>query len=153
MKDLFRGIGEIKMETKMKLKTADGTFEIELGNIFPRSTSIPENVEKRVMEVVKFEGLEDLTIEEVFYQIDDKDGLDCYGWEFFDKEFWTNTFKDDERGSAAEKAAHATYFGEVNWSDDFIRLDDLGNLETTSDIDFLGNAEEILERWLDEKGV
>lgn len=141
------------MKTTLKLKTTDGTFEVQLGNVFPSLSKIPENAEERVMEVAEFEGLEYLTIEEVFSQIDDKDGLDCDGWEVFDEDFWTNTFQDDERGSAAEKAARATYFGEVHWADEYIRLDALGNLETTNDIDFLGNAEEILERWLDEKGV
>ena len=149
----MRGIGKTKMETTMKLKTEDGTFEIQLGNVFPNVNNIPENAEERVMEVAEFEGLEYLTVEEVFNQIDDKDGLACYGWEVFDEDFWANTFQDDERGSAAEKAARATYFGKVHWTDEYIRLDDLGNLETTNEIDFLGNAEEILERWLDEKGV
>ena len=141
------------MKNTMVLKTANGTFEIQLGNVFPSLSKIPENAEERVMEVAEFEGLEYLTIEEVFAQIEDKDGLDCDGWEVFDEDFWFNTFQDDERGSAAEKAARATYFGEVHWTDEYIRLDALGNLETTNEIDFLGNADEILERWLDEKGV
>jgi len=58
----------------------------------------------------------------------------------FDEDFF-NTFFN---GNPYE-AARATHFGDVNWSDPYIRFNAYGNLESLSDYDVQSEAEDHVE--------
>lgn len=79
------------------------------------------------------ELLKDLAREVISY-----DGsLDWLDVQEFDDEFFDTYFE----GKPME-AARATHFGEVNWSDDYIRFNGYGNLETLSDYAYDKEIEE-----------
>ena len=58
----------------------------------------------------------------------------------FDESFFETFFQDNPY-----EAARATHFGDVNWSDPYIRFNAYGNLETMSDYDAQIEAEDHVE--------
>lgn len=85
------------------------------------------------------------TAKELFNELSETDSLECGSWYEFDEEFFKVFFSDPY------ESARATYFGEVRWRDEFIRINSSGNLETTNEIDYEAEGDEILECWLNEK--
>lgn len=85
------------------------------------------------------------TIEDVIHALDDTSGLECATWCDFNEEFFDISF------SSKMEAASATYFGNIrSWNDDYIRLNDYANLETTKEIDYDAEADEIFECFVAE---
>lgn len=58
----------------------------------------------------------------------------------FDEYFFETFFQDNPY-----EAARATHFGNVNWSDPYIRFNAYGNLETMNDYDVQSEAEDYVE--------
>lgn len=84
------------------------------------------------------------TLEEYKNQLEDIEGFEFADWQPFDEDFFKVFFTD------TYEAARATHFGDVNWTDDYIRFDVYGNLETTHDIDLSYEADEIMNQFLKE---
>ena len=99
-------------------------------------------------EIIKFnekiQEIEDLSIEDIFNDLDDKDGFRAYEWYYFDEHFF------DDFGISAYDAARAINFGEVDWTDKYIRFNTYGNLETTDEIDYDTEKDEIVQQWIEE---
>lgn len=55
----------------------------------------------------------------------------------FDEEFFDMAFE----GKNPMEVARATYFGKINWNDEYIRFNGYGNLESVSEFD----AEEMID--------
>ena len=55
------------------------------------------------------------------------------------------------------EVARATNFGEINWSDELIRVDELGNFETLSTENWYRelneNSQEIVKEFAEENGI
>ena len=98
--------------------------------------------------MIKFDEIiqeiEDLSIEDIFNKLDDKDNFRAYEWYYFDENFF------DDFGISAYDAARATYCGEVNWTDKYVRYDAYGNFETTDEIDYEDEKDEIVQQWIEE---
>lgn len=98
--------------------------------------------------MIKFDEIiqeiEDLSIEDIFNELDNKDDFDAYNWYYFDENFF------DDFGISAYDAARATCFGEVNWTDKYIRYNAYGNFETANEIDYEDAKEEIVQQWIEE---
>ena len=87
------------------------------------------------------------TLEEIYYEIDNKDEVPMYDWYDFDEEFF-ETFLHD---ATPYEVSRMTYFGKIHsWGDPYIRFNAYGNLETTDEIDYKSCANEILKQWLIE---
>ena len=92
----------------------------------------------------KIQEIEDLSIEEIFNELDEQEHFDCGSWYYFDEYFFDNF------GISAYDAARAIHFGEVNWLDNYIRFNAYGNFETTNEIDYDDEKEEIVQQWIEE---
>lgn len=88
--------------------------------------------------------IEDLTIEEVFNELDNKDNFRINDWYYFDEDFF------DYFSIPAYEAARATHFGEVNWRHDYISYNAYGNFVTTNELDWETEEDEIVEAWIEE---
>ena len=87
------------------------------------------------------------TLEEIYYEIDNKDEVPMYDWYDFDEEFF-ETFLHD---ATPYEISRMTYFGKIHsWGDPYISFNAYGNLETTDQIDYKSCANEILQQWLIE---
>ena len=65
----------------------------------------------------------------------------------FDEEFFVTFF------NSSYDAARATYYGSISWSDDYIRFDGRGNLESLSEQQIISEAEDNLEYIYEWDGV
>ena len=87
------------------------------------------------------------TLEEIYYEIDNKDEVPMYDWYDFDEEFFETYLHD----ASPYEISRMTYFGKIHsWGDPYIRFNAYGNLETTDEIDYKSYANEILQQWLSE---
>ena len=78
------------------------------------------------------------------HEVDDEDALDCLTWANFDEEFF-------ETLESPMEAARATYFGDIkSWNDTYIRLNIYGNLESTNEIDYAFEMDDILTFWIEQ---
>lgn len=89
---------------------------------------------------------------EIARELNSWDGsFDEFNVHSFDEDFFEMMFAEKPY-----EAARATHFGEVNWSDDYIRFNGYGNLESLSDWDLEKEAkdrgEEIVEAMLENLG-
>lgn len=92
--------------------------------------------------------LSDYSLSEIYNEIDDPSEIEINEWFDFDEEFF-ETFLADR---SPYDVALMTYFGKIqSWSDQYIRFNAYGNLETTDEIDFEPYANEILQEWVREK--
>lgn len=76
-------------------------------------------------------------------------GLDSYEVHEFDDDFFNTYFE-----GKPEEAARATHFGEIeSWTDEYIRFNGYGNLESLSDYryeqELLDGKDEIIEQFLE----
>ena len=62
-----------------------------------------------------------------------------------DEEFYNIYFE----GNPIE-AVRAVLFGDVRWSDDYVRFNGYGNLETTLSIPYEDEADNIITSWVNE---
>lgn len=91
-------------------------------------------------------NLKELSLENIFKDMNDDYKPDTLDWVPFDDEFF-NTYFDDPY-----EAASAVFFGNIkNWNDDYIRFNAYRNLESTNSIDYETYDEEIIENWVCEK--
>lgn len=65
----------------------------------------------------------------------------------FDEEFFDIFF------TSIFDAARATYYGNISWSDEYIRFDNIGNLESLSEYQIISEAEDNLEYIYEWDGV
>lgn len=65
----------------------------------------------------------------------------------FDEEFFDIFF------TSSFDAARATYYGNISWSDEYIRFDNIGNLESLSEYQIISEAEDNLEYIYEWDGV
>lgn len=74
--------------------------------------------------------------------------LESYNVYEFNDEFFNTMYNDN-----VIEAVKATYFGNINWNDEFIRFNGYGNLESLSDYQYkkelLINAKEIIDTALE----
>lgn len=92
-------------------------------------------------ELYIFDGFADM-----FNQIDDKDSTNIPNIHIFDELFYEFYFNNPY------EAARATYFGKVNWTDDYAYINDVGNIVTINELNYDDFATDILKIWLDENG-
>lgn len=80
-------------------------------------------------------------------------GLEEYYYYDFDEEFFNNFYIDRPM-----EACRAMFFGNVkSWNDEYIRINDLGNLESMSDWEYgellVDNTNEIIEKFTKCDGI
>lgn len=102
--------------------------------------------------------LEDLI--ETLYELFDYDLADLYEqlpsvaqenlsiseWMPHDEEFYNLYFSEEPA-----RAVRAAIFGDVHWSDDYVRFNGYGNLETASCIPYDDEADIIIREWIYDK--
>lgn len=107
---------------------------------------IPASNWEPLVEKLQNHGMLDLDecLSILAHEVDDEDALDCLTWADFDEEFF-ETFK------SPIEAARATYFGDIkSWNDPYIRLNVYGNLESTNEIDYVFEMDDILTFWIEQ---
>ena len=96
---------------------------------------------EKIIAVLK--ELDSTELHDICRECNSYDGsLDWLCWEVFDAEFFQIFFADPM------EAARATHFGNINWSDNYIRFNAYGNLESIhslSDGDFEGYLDDIAD--------
>lgn len=134
----------IKKITEVKIFTKDSHHYIQ----YPTFLNDKENDEEYHEAMINFNEdisyIENLTIEEIYNELDDTDRFNINDWYYFDEDFFT------EFGISAYEAARATHFGDVNWNHDYISYDGYGNFITTDELDWEAEEDEIVEAWIDE---
>ena len=83
---------------------------------------------------------------DMFKQIDDKYSTNIPDIHIFDESFYEYYFNNPY------EAARATYFGKVNWTDDYAYINDIGNIITINELKYDDFATDILNVWLNENG-
>ena len=93
------------------------------------------------------------TIEDVFYSLESPENIYISS----PVEFDDDTFEELTLGMSKMEVARATNFGEINWSDELIRVDELGNFETLSTENWYRelneNSQEIVKEFAEENGI
>lgn len=93
------------------------------------------------------------TIEDVFYSLESPENIYISA----PVEFDDDTFEELTLGMSKMEVARATNFGEINWSDELIRVDELGNFETLSTENWYRelneNSQEIVKEFAEENGI
>ena len=89
------------------------------------------------------------SIEDVYWEIEDKEAAACEEVWDFDDDFFDMVFE------SRQEAARAVFFGDIkNWLDDYIYLNAYGNCETMNDYQFHemldDNANEIINQFKKE---
>lgn len=107
---------------------------------------IPTTKWEPLIEKLQMHG--NLDLDEILsilaHEVDDEDSLDCLTWADFDEEFF-ETFE------SRMEVARATYFGNIqSWNDTYIRLNVYGNLESTNEIDYAFEMDDILTFWIEQ---
>lgn len=134
----------IEKITEVKVFSKDSFHYIKQ----PTFLNDKENDEEYHKAMIKFnnmiECIEDLSIEEIYNELDNKDSFNINSWFYFDEHFF------DDLGISAYEAARATHFGDVNWKHDYISYSPYGNFVTTDELDWEAEEDEIVESWIDE---
>ncbi|WP_161980086.1 hypothetical protein [Streptococcus sp. S784/96/1] len=84
------------------------------------------------------------TAKQLYDALSEKGDLECSEWLEFNEDFFRQNFTDPY------ESARATFFGNVNWNDEYVRFDGYNNLKTTNEVDYDFEKNEILKLWLDE---
>ena len=120
---------------------------IDLDVNYPRPKALIDWVGTDIERLCEaYEQLETFdTPEELFFEVDDEDEeCDATSWYPFDDEFFM-IFE------SPMEAARAVYFGNIqSWGDSWIRLNGLGNCESTYSIDYDYDAEDIMRLWVEQ---
>lgn len=134
----------IEKITEVKIFTKDSSHYIQ----YPDFLNDKENDEEYHESMIKFNEdisyIENLTIEEVFNELDNKDNFRINDWYYFDEHFF------DDFCIPAYEAARATHFGDVNWNHEYINYNAYGNFVTTDELDWEAEEDEIVEAWIEE---
>ena len=83
---------------------------------------------------------------DMFNQIDDKYSTNIPNTHTFDESFYKSYFNNPY------EAARATYFGKVNWTDNYAYINNIGNIVTINELNYDDYAKDILKVWLNENG-
>lgn len=83
---------------------------------------------------------------DMFNQIDDKYSTNAPDTHTFDESFYKSYFNNPY------EAARATYFGKVNWTDNYAYINNIGNIVTIDELNYDDYATDILKVWLKENG-
>ena len=75
-----------------------------------------------------------------------QENLSVSEWMPHDEEFYNLYFSEEPA-----RAVRATIFGDVHWSDDYVRFNGYGNLETASQIPYDDEADTIIREWIYDK--
>lgn len=139
----------IEKITEVKVFTKDSFHYIKhpdfLNNNILNDRETDKEYHKAMIEFNdKIEYIEDLTIEEIYNELDNQDSFHINDWYYFDEDF----FYDFD--ISAYEAARATHFGDVNWRHDYISYDAYGNFVTTDELDWEAEEDEIVEAWIEE---
>ncbi len=93
------------------------------------------------------------TIEDVFYSLENPE--EVYITE--PVEFDEDTFEELTSGMSRVEVARAATFGDINWSDDLIKINDVGNLETLTVYEWHRElnegSQEIIKEFAKENGI
>lgn len=134
----------IEKITEVKIFTKDSHHYIQHPDFLNDKESDEEYHEAMIKFNEDISYIEDLTIEEVFNELDNKDNFRINDWYYFDEDFF------DDFSIPAYEAARATHFGEVNWRHDYISYNAYGNFVTTNELDWEAEEDEIVEAWIEE---
>ena len=130
--------------TEIRIITQDIFTDIQ----YPNYLNCKETDEEYHEAMIKFndmiERIEDLTIEEIYEELENKDSFDINDWYYFDEYFF------DDFGISAYEAARATHFGDVNWKHNYIRFNAYGNFVTTDELDYNNEGYDIVNAWIEE---
>ena len=92
-------------------------------------------------------------IEDVFYNLESPENIYITGPVEFDED----TFEELTSGMSKVEVARATTFGDVNWNDDLIRVDNAGNFETLTVYEWHRelnkSSQEIIKEFAKENGI
>lgn len=139
----------IEKITEVKVFTKDSFHYIKHPDFLNNNILNDRETDKEYHKaMIKFndiiEYIEDLTIEEIYNELDNKGNFYVSEWYMFDEYFF------DDFGISAYEAARATHFGDVNWNHDYINYDIYGNFVTTDELDWEAEEDEIVEAWIEE---
>lgn len=134
----------IEKISELRIITKDDYIDIRDTDFIPEYETDEEYHNSMIMFNDLVQEIEYMSIEDIFNELDDKDGLITYEWYYFDEHFF------DDFGISAYDAARATCFGEVNWTDKYIKFNAYGNFETTDEIDYDDEKEDIVRQWIEE---
>ena len=97
--------------------------------------------------LTKLYELYEKDVSELYYELPDGDreNFSVSEWMPHDEEFYNIYFE----GNPIE-AVRAVLFGDVRWSDDYVRFNGYGNLETTQSIPYDDEADNIITSWVNE---
>ena len=134
----------IEKITEVKIFTNNSNHYIQ----YPTFLNDKESDEEYHEAMIKFNEdisyIENLTIEEIYNELDDTDRFNINDWYYFDEHFF------DDYGIPAYEAARATHFGDVNWRHDYISYNGYGNFVTTDELDWEAEEDEIVKAWIEE---
>lgn len=138
----------------IRFDVSDHTFELSqyhindiFGEIFSEYDSFND-----ILEIIYeiSQSLKDYSLSEIYNQIYDPSEIEMNEWFDFDEEFF-ETFLHDK---SSYEISRMTYFGKIqSWSDQYIRFNAYGNLESTDEIDYNIYANEILKQWVEERYI
>lgn len=134
----------IEKITEIKVFTKDSYHYVQHPDFLNDKESDEEYHEAMIKFNEDISYIENLTIEEIYNELDNKDSFHINDWFYFDEDFFT------EFGISAYEAARATHFGDVNWNHDYISYDVYGNFVTTDELDWEAEEDEIVEAWIEE---
>lgn len=134
----------IEKITEVKIFTKDSSHYIQHPDFLNDKESDEEYHESMIKFNEDISYIENLTIEEIFNELDNKDNFRINDWYYFDEHFF------DDFGIPAYEAARATHFGDVNWNHDYISYNAYGNFITTDELDWETEEDEIVEAWIEE---
>lgn len=134
----------IEKITEIKIFTKDSYHYIDYPDCLNDKESDEEYHEAMIEFNEHISYIENLTIEEIYNELDNKDSFHINDWYYFDEDF----FYDFD--ISAYEAARATHFGDVNWRHDYISYDAYGNFVTTDELDWEAEEDEIVETWIEE---
>ena len=134
----------IEKITEVKVFTKDSFHYIKHPDFLNDKESDEEYHEAMIEFNEHISYIENLTIEEIYNELDNKDNFHINDWYYFDEHFF------DDFSIPAYEAARATHFGDVNWNHDYISYNGYGNFVTTDELDWEDEEDEIVEAWIDE---
>ena len=134
----------IEKITEVKIFTKDSSHYIQHPDFLDDKESDEEYHEAMIKFNEDISYIENLTIEEIYNELDNKDNFHINDWYYFDEDFF------DDFNIPAYEAARATHFGDVNWNHDYISYNAYGNFVTTDELDWEAEEDEIVETWIEE---
>ena len=134
----------IEKITEIKIFTKDSYHYIDYPDFLNDKETDEEYHEAMIEFNEHISYIENLTIEEIYDELYNKDKFYVSEWYIFDEHFF------DDFDISAYEASRATHFGDVNWKHDYISYDRYGNFVTTDELDWEAEEDEIVETWIEE---